>query len=630
MEFACSIDFRLYLPRVPARILILSFLALGSSFCVFGQSETQQQIDSLFDVCHDRSINDTIRAQSYKSLTEIYFNQNIDSVQIVCAEGIGFIKTAKKKTDAIHERSLLTTESNLLMNVGVSYYHLNKLDKAIEAWYMCRDIKEELGDKKGTANVLNNIANIQIDLGEMEKAEDNFNTVLAIQQEIEDSSGIARTYNTIGYIHRVGGNDSLALSYYEKSLEIRTLIHYELGMAACYNNIGFIYKKNENYQRAIVEYKKAQKIYVENQDQLGQMAVLNNLANCYFELGQYGQANQFGIKGYEMAIETKKESEILYLSEVLYKINKATGNKGQALKYYEEFIALRDTIDSKKNYKALINQEVEFEFKEKEKINELNREKEAALSELKHENDLALSDERSFRLTLISISVSVGLLVVIILLFLIKRQLKLSKAQQIVIEKQQLELEMVALRSQMNPHFLFNSLNSIKHYIIKNETELAAKYLTKFSRLVRLILENSNKDLISLTEELEALSIYLELEQLRFKDKFEFEINMDVNADFIQVPPLVIQPFVENAIWHGIMHLDGIGKVKIDLSEDDQAVKIKIWDNGVGRKRSGELKKDATHKKSMGMDITHKRLSALNDLLGIQPEVEITDLYDDN
>lgn len=198
-------------------------------------------------------------------------------------------------------------------------------------------------------------------------------------------------------------------------------------------------------------------------------------------------------------------------------------------------------------------------------------------------------------------------------------------------ERQLTDVELKALRAQMNPHFLFNSLNSIKNYIVQNEPKLAARYLTKFSQLMRLILNNSKNEAISLEEELKALELYLELESLRFRDKFDFEFDIEpgLPLDSIEIPPLVLQPFVENAIWHGLMHKEDKGKLWVRVFRSDGLLEVEVEDNGVGRRRAAELRsKTATKSKSMGMQITSDRLSLVKPAEGGRSSVSIKDLVD--
>ena len=201
-------------------------------------------------------------------------------------------------------------------------------------------------------------------------------------------------------------------------------------------------------------------------------------------------------------------------------------------------------------------------------------------------------------------------------------------------QRKMTEVEMHALRAQMNPHFIFNCLNSINRYIVKSDQTTASLYLTKFAKLIRLILDNSNSKNVLLTNELDALKLYIEMEALRFDKKFTYEINIDnkLATDCIEVPPLIIQPYVENAIWHGLLHKESSGHLSIRLHiADDSLLKCIIEDNGIGRKKAKELKsKTAVTRKSLGMELTENRLNLLNKHAELHASTDIIDLQDDN
>jgi hypothetical protein len=198
--------------------------------------------------------------------------------------------------------------------------------------------------------------------------------------------------------------------------------------------------------------------------------------------------------------------------------------------------------------------------------------------------------------------------------------------------KQQLsDMEMKALRAQMSPHFLFNSLNSINRYIVKSDPETASLYLTKFSKLMRLILENSHHKVITLEQELNALKLYMELEALRFNNKFKYtlSVNESISPMTVGVPPMIIQPFIENAIWHGLLHKNSPGLLEIKIDAFESGIQCIILDNGVGRKKAAELKsKSISRDKSYGMKITTDRLKMSND--SSVSAVEIVDLADES
>ncbi len=210
------------------------------------------------------------------------------------------------------------------------------------------------------------------------------------------------------------------------------------------------------------------------------------------------------------------------------------------------------------------------------------------------------------------------------------------EAQMILMSTQQkmTEVEMQALRAQMNPHFIFNCLNSINRYIVKSDQTTASLYLTKFAKLIRLILDNSNSKNVLLSNEIEALKLYIEMEALRFDKKFTYEIKVEnkIGTDTLELPPLIIQPYVENAIWHGLLHKEKNGHLSIQISMAcESMLQCVIEDNGIGREKAKTLKsKTATSRKSLGMQLTENRLSLLNKHAELNASVEIIDLQNDS
>lgn len=221
-------------------------------------------------------------------------------------------------------------------------------------------------------------------------------------------------------------------------------------------------------------------------------------------------------------------------------------------------------------------------------------------------------------------------------LFFLLRLYKIKKRQQADFERkvEMSRIELKALRSQMNPHFIFNSLNAIQHYIFKSESDDAIKYLNKFARLVRVILNNSERPTVTVGDDLDSLKLYLELEQMRFEGKFEYEIIIDesVDVDYDIMPPLLMQPYVENAILHGLNPKPEKGKLQIHLSSEENFLICTITDNGIGREKAAEIKHMMPFKKykSLGMKITEDRLKILNEINNSKLSVTITDLKDEN
>ncbi|MBT8268856.1 MAG: histidine kinase, partial [Bacteroidia bacterium] len=199
-------------------------------------------------------------------------------------------------------------------------------------------------------------------------------------------------------------------------------------------------------------------------------------------------------------------------------------------------------------------------------------------------------------------------------------------------DKELAELKVSALRSQMNPHFIFNSLNSIKRYIIDSEKENAVYYLNKFSKLIRLILSSSREDEVSLADELETIELYVNIENIRFNNEIDFliDITENINLDTIKIPSLILQPFIENAIWHGLSLKKTNKKLKVKVEKENKSfVKIDIIDNGIGRQRSAEIKSKKIHRQeSVGIKLTQERLKNFSKNYKNAYSLSIIDLFD--
>jgi LytS/YehU family sensor histidine kinase len=193
------------------------------------------------------------------------------------------------------------------------------------------------------------------------------------------------------------------------------------------------------------------------------------------------------------------------------------------------------------------------------------------------------------------------------------------------------ESRLQSLRLQMNPHFLFNALNSIQQMILANEEMVATRYLSRFSKLLRTVLVHSDKETVTLKEELEILKMYVELESVRFKDSFTYSITCDeaIETEEIKIPTLLIQPFVENAIWHGLMHKENKRFLNISFTENEDFLQCIIEDNGVGRTKASEIKslsgQDKQHT-SKGIAVSEERLKTMKSSYGKPGSIQINDL----
>ncbi|MBA3971893.1 MAG: histidine kinase [Bacteroidetes bacterium] len=212
------------------------------------------------------------------------------------------------------------------------------------------------------------------------------------------------------------------------------------------------------------------------------------------------------------------------------------------------------------------------------------------------------------------------------------RSIRNKEKRKTELNKKIANIESQALRAQMNPHFIFNTLSSIQHYISNNDTDAALKYLSKFAKLMRRIMDNSKQQMIPVSEEINALNLYLDLEVMRFDKKFDYSIIIDPEIDqtYDRIPSMLIQPYVENAIIHGLLPKEKDGRISITLQKQNDTILCTIEDNGIGRERSMEFKKNRVQQhKSMGMSITKERLDILNSSLNSNIYVEIVDLFEE-
>jgi LytS/YehU family sensor histidine kinase len=223
------------------------------------------------------------------------------------------------------------------------------------------------------------------------------------------------------------------------------------------------------------------------------------------------------------------------------------------------------------------------------------------------------------------------LMIAVVIFYLIRMRIKIIRKE--ANYKQKIaETEMQALRAQMNPHFIFNSLNSIENFIMQNEKRLASDYLNKFARLIRMILDSSRNEIVPIAIDLEALQLYIDLEQLRFNNKFTYKTNIDpalLTGEY-RVPSLLIQPYVENAIVHGLAHSENENLVlTVSAILENDTIKYSIQDNGIGRQQAAvyNLHNKPQHK-SVGLQITEDRINHFNN--EAFDAIKITDLYNEN
>ncbi len=398
----------------------------------------------------------------------------------------------------------------------------------------------------------------------------------------------------------------------------------------------------QNFQLGLAEHKKLNDTY-----QI--MRTLLDIGKTYWALNNNVMALKYARRGLGLALQSKTKQFIRDGYQILYTVYDSLHKTDSANFYFKKYIDIKEAVLSDQVKAGFVAYGYE------QKIASLNKEK------LIDQQQLQIQQQelkQRFLVTKILIGGIAGILLLGTIIFrniilkrkneahrreIAEKELQLQnnelQLQKLESEKKQeelqlkaTELEMQALRAQMNPHFIFNCLSSINRFILKNESEAASDYLTKFSRLIRMVLTHSKQSLISLDDELEMLRLYLEMERLRFKYSFDYNINFKnaVNPENIFIPPLLLQPFAENAIWHGMMNKEDQGHLTISLRQENNELSCIIEDNGVGRAKAAELKsKSAEKKKSLGLQITKERLALLNKDSNETTFFEVKDLYDD-
>jgi len=479
-------------------------------------------------------------------------------------------------------------------------------DMAMEYYLKSLTIANEIDNLELIGLNQGNIANILFDKKQYPEALSSYQKALAIYQEMDDKTGVARNTGNIGNVYKMQGNYAAALEWYNKGLEQSKAIGEIALQIDAIQNIGWLYldiAKNDSIQP------KGNNFIPQSKTAYLKLAVHN-----------FSQALQ-------LSREIKRPESIKDNLKLLSEAMALSGDYSNALQQYQEYVLVRDSIINDQTKQELMRQAMQYGYDKK-------------ADSLKYINQL--SKARLQQQWLYSIA---GLLLLAgiggfffysnkVQQARLKAELAKEKAEQertmATFQSKMSDAALSSLRSQMNPHFIFNCLNSIRLYAAKNDSVSATEYLSKFSRLMRLVLENSKSERITLQQELESLGLYMDMEAMRFKDKLQYEIVVDnsIDTDYIELPPMLIQPYIENAIWHGLMHKEEGGKIEIHLSEKDEVLIASIKDNGVGRIKAAELKsKSAVIHKSFGMNITNERLELINQKYNITTSVTIIDLY---
>jgi tetratricopeptide (TPR) repeat protein len=499
-----------------------------------------------------------------------------------------------------------------LNDLGVAYRRLDKpriaLDYHLKALELSEKFKGDLLVAQRSACVaLNSIGNINLSLNQPEQALEMFNQSLEKEKQLNNELGIAINFQNIGYAYQAMKEPDVALSYFQKSLQYNEKINSMVGRSICLNSIGEIFlQKNEpiealkNFKIALLFAEKTDDDYYVSQSHA-------NLGKAYLQLDRPDIALPELEKFNGMALKINSGTLIKDSYQLLSEYYEKKGNLKLSLEYFKTSVAFNDSIANEKNLRYLNELQTLYDAKKKEQQIELL----TAGNEIKNQ-----------RLIILLILV---LTILISAIFVYFNQRKKTK-------QQKTELKLKLLRSQMDPHFIFNALGSIQSFMYQNESGKAASYLGQFSSLTRSVLKNSNKELITLEEELETLKNFIEIEKMRKRGCFNYELEIDENIepDFIYVPPIFLQPFVENAIQHGFAKKEcDQGMISIQIKQQPKSIQITITDNGQGINSASKNNRESNHQ-SMGMKIFKDRIHLIERKYKKTVKFEVCDLSEKN
>lgn len=608
---------------------------LISSPGVFAQ---HQEIDSLKSIL-ETSKNDIEKSRVLNQISDAYKTKDVSLMMNFANQALEISQKIKNREE----------EANAYLNLGNSQIIAGNYPVALENFSYAKNLFEELESEPernqktqdGLARAYGSLGVVFSEQSNYSKALEYHLNALRLYENSEDKVRLSRIFNNIGVVYKAVNEEFKALEYfvkakelqektgdqfigttttnianiylnqqdYAKAIEFYNLAeeYFELypnprGEGELYNNLGLYYQKKSKPEKAVEYWGKAKEKFGTIEDKFGISDTYNNLGNFYFEQGDLNKALENTQKAKELSIEINTLEMNVLSEKLLSEIYEKKGDLTKSLQHFKSFAIAKDSLINHENIRKGIRSEMNFEFEKRE-----------SLYKNEQEQKEILFKEQTKRHTLQLIFGSLFLLLTVGLVFLFYNRNQLKKT--LTLQRNLAEYEQKALHLQMNPHFVFNCLGSISSFIVQNGNDSAIKYLAKFSKLMRLTLEYSKESLIPVDKEIEGLQNYLELEQLRFNQIFDFKITKDKNIeDDIALPPLLIQPFVENAIIHGLIPKKEFGLVSIDFSLTGKNLVCTITDNGIGLTKSKEIKEKSVQvHKSMALDIIKKRLEMMGD-----------------
>jgi len=494
--------------------------------------------------------------------------------------------------------------SNSYENLGLVYKDLSDYDKALSHQIKSLKIREKVNHPR-LANNYVNISTIYYLTNDTLNYFKYLNQAKIVIQDNKniDYSLMAIIHNEIADYYEMENLIDSMIFHYQKVVDYSAKIGWKKGMAVGYSNLAEVYYSLKQYDKAIAEHRKVLNLSLEIDDCMSIAEEYEYLAVIYEAIGKLDSALILNQKSLEKTYECGLGKERLNALQTASRIYETKGNYALALEYNKKYQSLHDSLFNIDKQNTIAEIETQYQTEKKQQQIEL----------LSAENQIK---NQRIRLGIAAIS-GLLLLVIVIISIMIIRKRNAQLAQD--------DLKQKLFRSQMNPHFIYNALGSIQNYMYKNETKKAAQFLGNFASLSRSILKYSAENTIDLTSEIEMLKNYIELEKMRVPNVFDYEIIMDydLETDLILIAPMMIQPFIENAIKHGFCDKKEDGILKIELIDKKDLLEVIITDNGIGINNS--RRQNSKHE-SMSTKIFYDRMKYLKKKNKHIPDIEIKDI----
>lgn len=635
----------------PKYLIVCFIFCFASFYKITAQSERP---GGLWNIPSSKAIDTALVNKTIKTGRSYFKKGELDT-------SLMYMRQAKQLARAINYKPALARCYNY---EGMVLYRRGKYLEALDSIKSGLRIAQEIGDSIIQSSSLNYIGNVYSGMGNDVKALDYYFKGLAIEEKLRVPLNLHWYYNNIGSLYLFQKNYSKALEYCFKAIEVEEKLTDKSALTLTHSNIGDIYLQVEKNDSALFYYTLSLKEAERSKDNFNIANSLKNLSTFNIKLKQFSKAREFSIRSSEICKEQDFKDLLADNLNNLGVISNSLKQPAAAECYFIQALDISKSIGSKSLIKqsffalATFYEEMQdykkahyyYKLFSETKDSLLNEENSRLITEMntryateKKENEiLLLTKDKQLNTKIIRQQQLLRWLLIaaIILLFIavygILKRYRFKQKQNRILEEQLSEkfaqLELKTLQAQINPHFTFNCLNSISYFINSNQNEEASIYLNKFSKLLRLYIEHSRSLFVELEEEASLLTLYCELENLRFRKPFDFklQIDEDVKKKKIFVPSMIFQLFVENAINHGLRYINRSGYLFIGFQLCDGILQIIITDDGVGRKASEEINQKKTKGHiSRGLTLTNERIKIINSMQRLNISVLTEDLFPD-